>query len=178
MSGLLTIVYPSTLADQKARIVAAAAGTDSSVKSCLKLDPTIVANWSLFYAALSAFFQEDPGVWGWGSRYERGEAYEVELVAWQERLQAAGCVLAVPIVHPPPAADITRIFQYAAWGAGFVAVAYVVGKVAPFVPHPAPAEGSWSRVKGSLFGRVSAAVPPMAKEAARMHRRVRGMLGA
>jgi len=163
MSFLPTIVYASTLEDQKARVMAAASGTNNSVKLCPQLGPTAIANWGLFYAALTAFFQEDPGIWGWGSRYERGEAYENELTAWQEKLQASGCALAVPIVHPPPQADLTKIAQYAAWGAGFLAVAYVVGKVTEFLPHPAP------RSSPSMS---------VGQHAARMHGHMRRLLRA
>jgi len=136
MSDILpTVIYPSTVADYNKRLLAAAGGTDASVKACsARLDSATTTGWALFYAAASSFAQEEPGWFGLGSRMDRAESYGAELAAWQDKLSRAGCPLGVPVFNPnTPPTDLSKIVQYAAWGVGAFAFAYAIGKVADVV---------------------------------------------
>jgi hypothetical protein len=136
MAGVLpTIIYPSTVTDYNKRLLAAAAGTDASVKACTgKLDVQTQTSWQLFYAALSSFALEEPGIWGLGSRMDRAESYGSELAAWQDKLSKT-CALGLPMFNPnQPPTDLVKLVQYVAWGAGAIAAAYVVGQVVSVIP--------------------------------------------
>ena len=137
MSGILpTIIYPSTVTDYNARLLAAAGGTDASVKACSALDTQTKTSWALFYAALSSFVAEDVGIFGLGSRMDRAESYGSELAVWQEKLSKT-CALGVPLFNPnTPPTDVVKLLQYIAWGAAAVAGAYVIGRVLDYVPLP------------------------------------------
>lgn len=141
MSSILpTIIYPSTVTDYNKRLLAVAGGTDTSVKACTSLDATTRTSWTLFYAALVGFANEDPGWFGLGSRMDRAESYGAELAAWQDKL-AKVCSLGVPQFNPnTPPTDLTKLAQYAAWGVGAFAFAYAVGKLADVVVPLLPAK--------------------------------------
>jgi hypothetical protein len=130
---LPTIIYPATVSDYNKRLLAAAGGTDTSVKACTTLDSSTRTSWTLFYAALVGFSNEDPGWFGLGSRMDRAESYGAELAAWQDKLSKV-CALGVPQFNPnTPPTDLAKITQYVAWGVGAFAFAYAVGKVADVV---------------------------------------------
>ena len=136
MSGILpTIVFPSDILAEQARLLEALNGTNASVAAC-NLDAPTKTAWQLFFDTASGFAKEDPGFWGsTGARMDRVQSYEQELLAWQTKLSAAGCKLGLPLfnANPPPN---TQIVQYAALAIGAVAGAYVIGQLLAFVPRP------------------------------------------
>jgi hypothetical protein len=102
-SGWLpTIIYPSTVKDAQTQMAASVSGVDQSVQTCRELDPATTASWVLFRDAILAFCNEDPGIWGLGSRMDRVESYQTELYAWQQFL-AGKCTTSVPPVPQPEA---------------------------------------------------------------------------
>jgi hypothetical protein len=133
MSGILpTIIYPSTVQDEQARLGAALDGTDASVRACANLDAATRTSWGLFYATARGFTKEQPGWFGLGSMMDRVEKYEAELLSWQQKLSST-CALGVPLFNPNPP-EISQGLQYLAWGVGTVAAAYIVGRVISVIP--------------------------------------------
>ena len=135
MSGILpSIIYPSTVSDEQARLAAALTGTNASVTACAQLDPSTRTSWGLFYATALGFTKESPGIFGLGTMMDRAQNYEAELLAWQKTL-AKTCPLGIPQFDTNPPFN-TDALQYIAWGLGAVAGAYLVGQVLSFVPRP------------------------------------------
>jgi hypothetical protein len=127
---LPTIIYPSTVADEQARLKAALDGTNTAVNACASLDPTTKTTWGLFYASANGFCNEKPGLFGLGSMMDRAQKYEDELVSWQTA-KLTGCA---GVVVYSPASNSTSGLQYLAWGVGAVAGAYIVGKIVSVIP--------------------------------------------
>ena len=102
-SGWLpTIIYPSTVRDAQAQLLAAANGVTSEVNACQGLDASTKDAWVLFLQTLTAFCNEDPGIWGLGSRMDRVESYQTELYAWQTSLHLL-CTNVTPTTPEPEA---------------------------------------------------------------------------
>lgn len=146
MSGILPDIYlPSDMRALQARLLAAAQGTDESVRTCGAIDMPTRAAWGLFYIQLSDFAVEDPGTIFFGSRVDRAKELETELFAWQQKI-AKSCALAVPKIDPsqdpnaPKTDAVVKAIQYASVAAIVVGGAYVVGKVVGLLPHPASAQ--------------------------------------
>ncbi len=147
MSGLLPDIYlPSDMRALQARLLAAAQGTDESVRTCSAIDTPTRASWGIFYIQLSDFASEDPGTIFFGSRVDRAKELETELFAWQQKI-ATTCKLTVPKVDPntlnptgPSTDALVKAIQYASVAAVVVGGAYVVGKVVGLLPHPASAQ--------------------------------------
>lgn len=140
MSGILpSIIYPSTVSDEQARLKAALLGTNTSVQACTQLDAQTKTSWGLFFGAALGFCDESPGIFGLGTMMDRAQSYENELVAWQGRL-AKTCTLSVPGFDPnaPDAStqSAVKAIQYVAWGLGALAGAYVVGQIVSVIPKP------------------------------------------
>lgn len=137
MSGILpTVIYPSTLSDEQMRLGAALDGTNVGVKACTTLDEPTRTSWGLFYETARGFTKEDPGIWGLGSKMDRAQSYEDELLAWQQKLSKAGCNLAVPMFNPnPPPTSALQALQYVAYAAVALGGAYVVGQLFSFIPR-------------------------------------------
>lgn len=147
MSGILPDIYlPSDMRALQARLLAAAQGTDESVRTCSSVDQATRASWGLFYIQLSDFAGEDPGTIFFGSRVDRAKELETELFAWQQKI-ATTCKLTVPKVDPsndpnaPKTDALVKAVQYASVAAIVVGGAYVVGKVVGLLPHANPLPG-------------------------------------
>jgi hypothetical protein len=140
MSGILpSIIYPSTVSDEQARLKAALTATNNAVASCAQLDATTRSNWTLFYGAALGFCNETPGWFGLGTMMDRVQSYETELVSWQATLGKT-CTLGVPGFDPnvpnPGTQAAVQALQYVAWGLGALAGAYIVGQVISIIPKP------------------------------------------
>jgi hypothetical protein len=150
--GLLPhLVFPADIIAVQQRLLAAAQGTDESVKACATLDTPTRASWNHFFAAVQQFCALVPVVLlptgvnevaTTGALMDQAEAYEDELFAWQHRL-ALTCTLTVPLFDPNAASkgqgdQVVSVFKYVAIAAGFVATAYGVAKLVELIPHPAP----------------------------------------
>jgi len=133
-SGWLpTIIYPSTVRDAQAQLLTSAQGVDTEVQACTGLDQATGQAWVLFLQGLTAFCNEDPGIWGLGSRMDRVESYQTELYAWQQSLHQL-CTNVTPTTPEPEAPPINggpwlpvaHLGLYAVIG---VAGAYAVGQL-------------------------------------------------
>lgn len=136
--ALPAIIYPSTVDELKKRLGASLKGTDTTVQSCGALDNGLRASWGAFYTTVSSWVASETSIWGLGTQMDRGEAYEDELLAWQERLKSANCTLLVPNFDPrknEKAGDAGGAFTWIGIAVAAVAGAYVVGKVIPLIPR-------------------------------------------
>jgi hypothetical protein len=121
----------------QARLAAVMRGTDKSVQQCAGITDATRSSWGLFYSSVLDYTNEEPRFWGSNAQYGRGESFEDEVVAWQDKLQAAGCSMLVPKYNPKDeeskggAEAVTWIGIAVAALAG----AYVVGKVIPLIPR-------------------------------------------
>jgi len=138
MAGFITLIYPSTVTDYNTQLQQRLDATNSAVQACTQLDPVTKTDWNLFYAAASSFTKEDVGLFGLGSRMDQAESYAQELMLKQQNLSKTCNVGAIFDPTPPGANDLVNIIQYLAWGAGTVAVAYIVGQFVSVIPKPAP----------------------------------------
>lgn len=137
-SGWLpTIIYPSTVKDAQAQLLASAEGIDGAVQACSGLDAATKSSWTFFFGTLKAFCQEDPGIWGLGSRMDRVESYQTELFAWQNTISSANCqgVPAVPQPEQPspgggPWLPVAQLGLYTVLGvAGVYGLTQVLQKI-------------------------------------------------
>jgi hypothetical protein len=140
MSDLLpSIVYGDTIRDMQARLMAAAKGTDDSVRVCSGIDTGTRAAWGLFYIQVTDFVARGPNfLLGWGGQADRAQELERELYTWQTKLSSS-CHLDVPLFNPAPPgpADAwVSIVQYAAVAAMVVGGAYAVGRIVEVLPKP------------------------------------------
>jgi len=128
------LIYPSTVADEQARLLAALKGTDASVQACTAFDAPTKQAWALFLGAAGGFCAETPGWFGLGTMMDRAQKYEDELVAWQTKLNDT-CKLSLPTYTPPDApSEVSNALQSIVWIVGAAAGAYVVGQVISVIP--------------------------------------------
>lgn len=149
MSGILpTIVYPSTVSDAQAALLANAQGTNSAVQSCNNAPAALVSGWTSFFSTLSVFCAEQPGWFGLGSMMDQVESYQQQLYTWQQSLASAGCTGVVATNPTPPLLSVgsTSILQWTMYAAVAAAGAYVVGK---FVEVAVPIERAATHVSGA-----------------------------
>ena len=143
MSGILPqVVSTGSVADEQRRLAASAAAQDLSVQACTGLSDSARAAWGQFYTAVIDFTKEAPSWWTSAAQTDRAKAYAAELYAWQQKLSKLGCASANPDFDPnkPPAGetDFVTAMKYAAWIAGALAGAYIVGQAVQFIPKPPP----------------------------------------
>lgn len=140
--SLLEIWFPSDIASQQAQLLANATSTNVLVQSCTALDSATSSAWGTFYQSVQAFCALEP-VWAFpiwhnevytsGSLADELQSYQVQLVAWQQKLSAK----CTSIVQTPPPGGLpnatvsawTPAIKYAAIAAGFVGTAYAIGKL-------------------------------------------------
>jgi hypothetical protein len=141
--NLPVFVTLSDVANLKRRLGAAVRGTDESVQACAQISDPARASWGLFYAAALSYCNEPPHFFqsiSAATLMNMGEAYEDELVTWQDKIVAGGCVLTVPRYDPGEQQknQLDTAVQLVRWGTiAVVAVAgaYAVMKLAEAVPH-------------------------------------------
>jgi len=152
------IIYPSTAKAAASELLANVEGTNASVVACAGLDDTTRSNWTTFYSTVKPFLQEDPGLWGLGTRMDRIASYAEDLYAWQQQLSQKTCAVSVPVVDPtaiPP--ETSQLLNLAHWGlyaVVAVAGAYGIGKVIEILPRRSPEAPSAARRLGSHVGRA------------------------
>lgn len=150
MSFLPDIYMPSDLAALQQRLLAAAQGTDTSVRSCAALDQGTRAAWGAFYIQVVDYANNrsgdptaapsGPPLIFFGSKVDLGQKLERDLAAWQTKI-AAVCALALPVFNPAPVTqpnDWTQLARYGVLFVGIVGGAYAVGKIAELaeiIPH-------------------------------------------
>jgi hypothetical protein len=141
--SLLCIVYPETVKDAQARLLAAMLGTDQGVQACASLDNQTRAAWGDFFVRVTSFCKQEPGWFGLGTMMDQCDQYAAELAAWQKTtlqsaFAAAGCTQTTPAFDPntigPHVSDFVAIAQALAIAASAIAGAYVIGQVVAFIP--------------------------------------------
>lgn len=141
--NLPVFVTLSDVADLKKRLGAAVRGTDKSVVVCAAVPDAMRASWGLFYASALSYTSEPAHFFqaiSAATLMNRGEAYEDELVQWQDKLEAAGCALLVPKYNPGEQQknQLDTAVQLVRWGAiGAIAIggAYAVSKIIEIIPR-------------------------------------------
>jgi hypothetical protein len=118
----------------QSRLGAAARGTDQSVQQCAGITDSLRGAWGIFYASVLDYTKEEPRFWTAASQYGRGESFEDELVAWQGKIESAGCGLLVPKYDPKQDEKGSEIVRWIGIAVIAFAGAYVIGKVVPLIP--------------------------------------------
>lgn len=131
--GAPFFVYPSDTVQKKNEVNAAIVSTDAAVQSCGALPPEVRAAWNVWLDTWRTFYATELGWGGFGAwqQFVTAERYQSDLVAWQDKLTAFGCVLAAPKVEPP--ADASTLIKLVAGAVTVAAVAYVAAIVIPRV---------------------------------------------
>lgn len=118
-------VWPSDVADLKARIDPSMKATDRGVASCASLSANERKAWADFFAAWERFRDSDVPWFGSAAKYDEADAYRVSLGGWQELLTGQ-CAVAGPKVGTEP--EGAMLSSTVKWGAAAViAVAVVYG---------------------------------------------------
>lgn len=129
---LPVVVTSGNVDDTKSRLRAALLGTDQSVQACSAMSDPQRAAWGQFYSSVLAFTRSSSSFWTAAADMNQAQAYEDELVAWQPKVQAAGCELLVPSYDPSkdPARDATvNLIKWVGIAVLAASGAFVVGKV-------------------------------------------------
>jgi hypothetical protein len=147
------IVTPDDIVNEQKILKTLADSINADVTTCTTLSAEKRAAWTAFYANVVAFCVEVP-VWYFptganevvmsSNMLELAQKYEHNLETYRQSL-AKECKLVTPAFDPTlptPMADQTdklmTVAKYASVAAMFIGTAYVVGKVAEFLPHPSP----------------------------------------
>ena len=142
--SLLCIIYPATVKDAQARLLAALLGTDQGVQACASIDNGTRAAWGDFYVRVVSFCKEQPGLFGLGTMMDQCDQYAAELAAWQkttlaQAYAAAGCTPTVPNFDPntlgPHLSDIVSITQWIAIAAVAIGGAWTISQLVSLVPR-------------------------------------------
>jgi hypothetical protein len=149
---------PGDLRRFQADLLSNAKNIDLTMQACATLNPATKAAWANTFSNIQNYcatdfgwlFVTDPDgsthFWG-GDRAvaDDGEKYARELQSYGEMLVGQKCTLAAPVPEgtKPGTSDktldtISTVAKYAGIAAMFLGTAYVVGKVAEFIPKPAP----------------------------------------
>jgi hypothetical protein len=113
--------------------------TKTAVDACTALDVATRAQWQTWFVGANDFVLSEASWINTGTQADRGQKYEAELFAWQQKLSKV-CNIAVPAIDPnfnkPDLTGLDQVLRYGAIIAGFLGTAYVVGKVVEFIPKP------------------------------------------
>lgn len=140
------IVFASDMEVEMARLKSSAEATNTAAKGCT-LDPVTSSSWDQWYAGVVEFcgrkvvsirYPWDPPnvLLASANGSDTIIAYEKELTAWQQRLSAKcpSVPSLSPFGGPSGLPDALTALKYVALAAGFVGVAYTVGKLVPLIP--------------------------------------------
>jgi hypothetical protein len=146
------IITAGDVMAEQARTLTSAQQLDADIANCPSLDAGTLAAWKIFYAGITAWCKTPIiNIWTpWappnsvvvtGDTGDTMLSWETQLTAWQQRV-AKTCANVSPGLAPfnpsPAGEQATQWLRYGAIIAGFLATAYVVGKIATFIPKPAP----------------------------------------
>lgn len=128
IGGFPHFVFGSDVDALKRSIHPSMLATNLAVRDCAGLTPSETEAWGQFFAAWTAFHDEEtPTIIGSGRRYDEAIAYREQLGAWQEQLRAK-CKIPGSIVKPSDESDASNISSAVRWGAvAVIAVAVVYG---------------------------------------------------
>jgi hypothetical protein len=140
--NLPVFVTLSDVKDLRARLQAAAGGTDLSVQSCAGLPDVDRAAWGQFYASVLTYTQSPPHLFqsmSAATLLNQGESLEDELVAWQGKLTADGCALATPTYDPGAQQNkqldaVTQLVRYGTIALVAVGGIYLVHEAVKLLP--------------------------------------------
>lgn len=156
------IIWPWTVKDCKAQLLANAAAWDVAVKAggCTSDQ---LASWEAFYAPLVAFAKEDVSIWGLGSQMDRCQSWEDALYTWQTGMKASCQNIAAPVINPNPYVAPSPWIDVAKWtaiAAVTIGGAYGVGRVVTLIPSAEMRERERRRQRVAARREKEAALPP------------------
>jgi hypothetical protein len=138
--SLVRFWWHSDIQDLQKNLGATLSATKIAIDACTVLDATTRAEWETWHVGASDFVTSDAAWINTGTQADQGQKYQAELFAWQQKLSKM-CAIAVPAIDPnfnkPDLTGLDQALRYGAIIAGFLGTAYVVGKVAEFIPKPA-----------------------------------------
>lgn len=150
--GLGDLVLPSSLALLQEKLFNDFTAVDHDVTVCTRFTAVENTNWQTFVHTFEDWYNTDPyfNFWTVGSLYNTGLEIQTQILAWQQKIEAAGCVLSEPlIVQPTPGLDwgTIKTIVIAAAVIGVAVTVYPVVKEAAAVsktirtskPAPRPA---------------------------------------
>ncbi len=129
---LPTVVWPSDVDREKARLDPSFRSTDAAVAACGGLSPAARAGWVAFYAGWRDFASRETPLFGASNEWEEAQRYGRDLAGWQETVRTARCEVPgpVPTVTDPDApVDLSPL----KWVAAAVVVAAAAYGVSRFV---------------------------------------------
>jgi hypothetical protein len=118
-------VTPSDVRDLKNRVDPFVVATDASVAACTGLPAGVAAGWSAFSKKWRDFFNEDESWFHTAAQMDQAEAYECDLLHWQQTIQANKCATDAPLITPEDAVGGAGGTQWA----GTIKVVAIAGAV-------------------------------------------------
>jgi hypothetical protein len=121
----LRFVTPSDVRDLKNRVDPFVVSTDASVAACAGLPAGVAAGWSEFSKKWRDFYNEDESWFHTAAQMDQAEAYECDLLHWQQTIQANKCATGAPLITPEDAGGAAGGAQWA----GTIKVVAIAGAV-------------------------------------------------
>jgi hypothetical protein len=98
-------VTPGDVRDLKNRIDPFVVALDSTVAACKGLPEGVATSWGAFSTKWRGFYNEDESWFHTAAQMDQAEAYECDLLHWQEMIQRANkCAPDAPLITPEDAA--------------------------------------------------------------------------
>jgi hypothetical protein len=91
-------VTPSDVRDLKNRIDPFVRAIDGSVAACPALPHEVADGWSAFSKAWRSFYDEEDSWWHTAAQMDQGEAYELDVQRWQQKLAGYKCASSAPAI--------------------------------------------------------------------------------
>ena len=118
-------VTPGDVRDLKNRIDPFVVALDATVAACKGLPAGVATSWADFSKRWRDFFNEDESWFHTAAQMDQGEAYECDLLHWQQTIQANKCATGAPLITPEDAGGAAGGAQWA----GTIKVVAIAGAV-------------------------------------------------
>jgi hypothetical protein len=119
-------VTPGDVRDLKNRIDPFVGALDATVAACKGLPGGVATSWAAFSKRWRDFFNEDESWFHTAAQMDQAEAYECDLLHWQQMIQQANkCAPDAPTITPEDAAGAAGGPQWA----GTIKVVAIAGAV-------------------------------------------------
>jgi hypothetical protein len=122
------IWWPWNVNDGKRQLAADLLAANVSVASCPSLDPSLAAQWGIFYAAATEYANSSAWWFGVGTQADQLQSWQCALYTWQNALSAASCKIVVRANPNPPNSGGADALKWVGVAVASVAGAWAVGK--------------------------------------------------
>ncbi len=123
MGNLVTIVFPSDVDREKARLDPSFRTTDASVQACAAMSTATRSGWASFYASWRAFADRPTEFFSTAREWDETQKYASDLAGWQAAIKGERCSVVGPAVGGDAGPDLSAL-KWVAAAAIVVSVVY------------------------------------------------------